>query len=283
MRILLLVTGELERRALPSSLAGIFPTATFEVRKLDGFTNVPAEAAGAPLVESAPDPLLPPKRKPELKLADAMAAWVLGDGAATFDLIVLLDDLEVCNVDDIGAVLARYEAALRHVLGEADAAVRESLRAALRQKASFHLMRPMLEAWFFAEEATLREAGAKSPSAWPYSDDAETFSVHDQAYRSWPHHPPHRGELHPKRYLDFLNQPGRYAETVNARRRTHTGQQALCRVDWHALAQRPGQFGYTRALLHDLATALGASGWPEPEPGVLTRLRAEGGALLRNL
>jgi hypothetical protein len=292
-RVWIICTGKMEFEGLARSLGRVFPAHFEAVAQLDSFTSAQVQL-GAPLQKAPLDPRQVPVDAREVKLAAALVGAILGDKAqAPFDLILVLDDLETCNQHQIDVVTQRFGAAVRFVLERFDAEHGQAtpdrvarLREDLRARASFHLARPMAEAWFFGHPDTLTEAGASRMGEWPCQDDAERFQVDDADYRRWPRYRSHvLGDQHPKDYLTFLCGAGGYREVPRLHQRHQSmpsGRAALEQVDWRALARRPGQFGLTRAMLHDIADALEVQDWPPAglEP---TARMAGGGTILRNL
>lgn len=155
----------------------------------------------------------------------------------------------------------------------------------LATRCSFHLLCPMLEAYFFGETAALTRAGATRPASLDPTRHLEQLRSVDGEFLELPdvpRHPWRRAEraAHPKAYLSFLVDPAdqelvTYRETVG-------GCRALAALDWAQVFRHPPPgIAFAQALFEDLADALGA---PNPFPGTsheLTRRRASG--VLRNL
>ncbi len=270
-RVVLLVTGKTEE-ALGTSLKSIFPHVEFVVPpKRHGFTSYPLPAS--PILKrtghAKQDTLIE-------KLMDGLIAEVepgRRQDQPIPDAVVLVDDLELGNV--------RWpERAIEHVRAAARACMegfpwpsdssRNRAAERLRDRCSFHLMCPMVEAYFFAESAALERAGAKRASAFDAKAvDAEQFFVHDLDFTAPKDHEnknslprwatPYR-QRHPKNYLQFLcdplgTSPRPYLEVDNAQTRS-SGQAALRQLDWAKVFVQGQHVQFVRSLIHDLADAL---------------------------
>jgi hypothetical protein len=253
-RVALIVTGDLEKKSLHLSLVRWFPEVTFELLQLDGFTSCalpeePAFDAGRPsLVE---------------KLAAALIAAVdPGRSGTPADLAFLVDDLELYN-------LASPERAVRHVRaavarqldlrwGNADRRRQSADR--VRARCSFHLLSPMIEAYFFGEPEALLRAGARRPAVFdPLVRDVEAFATDDPSFLAAPDgkHPiwarPDRAR-HPKAYVRFLCDPE--GAIPRAYRETKEGHEALRSLDWPRVLAPEAGARFARSLLLDLAEGL---------------------------
>jgi hypothetical protein len=141
----------------------------------------------------------------------------------------------------------------------------EDRRRFLRERCSFHLLRPMAESLFFGERAALDRAsgGAALPPVQfdSMTRDIEAFETADAAYLAKP-----RGEAcwatenrrrHPKHYLEYLLDPSG-AKGKLYKEREH-GRLALASLDWQAVVSPPAHARMVRALLDDIADMLGVS------------------------
>ncbi len=289
-RVVLLVTGETEL-ALHQSLKQIFPNVEFSVYKRDGFTS--AALPSMPILKEGTTYLE--------KLAEFLVAEVepgRRDQKAP-DVVVLVDDLELCNV-------AQPQRAIEHVRRAVQAHVAahkwpgdvspNHVLERLRERCSFHLFCPMIEAYFFAESAALERAGANRPSLFDATAvDAEQFYVDDPDFttpenrlnqKSLPRWATSDREKHPKRYLQFLcdpsgTSPRPYFEVDKGPGR-RSGQAALRHLDWSKVLATKQHVQFVRSLIHDIADALderdvksqfpGATHpltWPPPANNVL--------------
>ncbi|WP_224364581.1 hypothetical protein [Hyalangium versicolor] len=270
-RVGLIVTGKCEHRGLAESLQRIFPEARFEAlgkQPMDSFTS--ADIRQLP-VSPVPTTLQ--------KFAARIVAEVApGRTDGPLDLVVAIDDLELVNAPHPALVAARVrdavQAHLRSYPGTSEAA-REKVLQRVREKCSFHLLAPMIEAYFFAEPAALVRAGATRPSCVDASAiDLEAFVTDDPDYL---HHPnvPHQQsperkswaipgrDRHPKHYLRFLCDPSdphtrRYTEAK-------TGAEALRHLAWGQVFSHAERVQLARALFEDLADGLKV---PHPFPGI---------------
>jgi hypothetical protein len=253
-RVALIVTGELEKKSLHLSLARFFPKVEFEVLQLDGFTS--RELPDAPAFEEGHPSLVE-------KLAGALIAAVdpgrLGTPA---DLAFLVDDLELYNA-------ATPERAVRHVRAAmllqlearwSKADRRRQSADVVRQRCSFHLLAPMVEAYFFGEPAALERAGAMRPALFdPRGCDVERFTTGDPDFLAPPDgKQPVWAKLgraqHPKHYVRFLCDPE--GNNPRAYRETKHGHEALRSLDWPCVLAPEAHARFARSFLTDLADGL---------------------------
>lgn len=253
-RVALIVTGELEKKSLHLSLARFFPDVEFEVLHLDGFTS--AELPAEPTFDAA---------RPNLveKLVDALIAAVdPGRSGTPADLAFLIDDLELYNV-------ATPERAVHHIRATIPRRLearwnhddrRQRSARLVRERCSFHLLSPMIEAYFFGEPAALVRAGARRPALFDsIACDIEGFATTDADFLAPPDgkHPvwakPDRAR-HPKHYLRFLCDPD--GRSPRAYRETREGHEALKSLDWPGVLGPAAHARFARSLLGDLAEGL---------------------------
>jgi hypothetical protein len=250
-RVALVVTGDLEQRGLAASLARVFPEADFHIEaKLNGFTT-----GTLPNVGAAPIPTLVDK------LAAALVAAVdPGRTGTPSDLAIAIDDLEIANLHQPGVVVATFrDAVTRYVNGKWPSTARQQRAyALLRERASFHLLSPMPEAYFFSDTSALAAAGVSASPQLAPGVDLEDFTVVDAPYLAAPTGSPGWAKSnrarHPKHYLQYLIDP-----TEGLRyRETQQGLAALGRVEWAALSgKHPTHLRLLRSLLLDLSHGLG--------------------------
>lgn len=291
-RIKLIVTGDVERIALTDSLRRWFPERAandpvewLTPRKVSGTTSTPLGAPERGINSSM------------AKLARAMIAE-LWDGSdregRPADLVLAVDDLELANQSQPARVVAQLRAAvdaevLRRSLPDGEAA---DLRRRLQERGSFHLVAPMIEAYFFGERAALTRARV-DPSVTPRlrRADVEDFEADDpdwaptcaaeNAAMAALGHAWWRHERHPKHYLVHLSPKQRpYAETTD-------GVAALSTLDWPHVPADTAASPFIRALFEDLAEWFGVDNplghgacAPETSP---VHLKDRRGLLLRNL
>jgi hypothetical protein len=229
--------------------------------------------------------------------------------AKVLDLVFVLDDLESANRDQPGVVVDSVRAAfLSHVDGyRSDESRYHALRRAVREKVSFHLAVPMIEAWFFGAPQALTQLGVFGDT--PYhirSGDPEDFESTDRAYiaaadtvcSEWCRRRRPRADrpkwvgagqarvFHPKGYLQWLLlEPAeknctRYREGV-------AGTDALAPIAWQRLLGSPSAFLFLRAMVQDLSLGLGQEPSVESWAGQVSHLTAVGATrtdpVLRNL
>ena len=248
MRVKLIVTGDLERRALATSLARAFPTTH------DG---APIEFIRPLKVNCATSSRLPPadgERIPQgiMKLARAMIAETLhGDRGDPADLVVAIDDLELVNRDQPEVVTAWIRRAIDAYFIERAASMttEQRHRAALRERLSFHLLVPMVEAYMFGERETLTRAGvpaADEPRV--LRPDLEDFETDDAAYLESGFAEHAQAERHPKQYLQYLADRGGVLYDDHT-----TGVPALAQMRWSALTRNEQTLAFARSLCEDLS------------------------------
>jgi hypothetical protein len=261
-RVGLIVTGKCEEKGLGDSLGRIFPDATFEVlAQVESFTS-----ADLQMLPESPVPTT-------LQKFAARIVAEVKDG--THDLVVAIDDLEILNAPHPEVVARRVRDAVRVHLDRhpwPSAAARDKAVRRVRENGSFHLLAPMVEAYFFADPAALAHAGAtRSSKVNAAALDLEAFVTDDPDYLAQPD-VPHRQKLkswaiperarHPKHYLRFLCEPAnpytrRYVETEG-------GAAALRELAWKHVFAHAERTRLARALFEDIADRLGV---PHPFPG----------------
>lgn len=295
-RIGILATGMSEIRGLPGALQRLFGHDFFPIteRPDKPFNSFTSDRITNP-TSAAPENVL--------KVVQRVAAEL---DTANADFVVIVDDLELVNLARIAPVLEHMRQAVNaHLtaLRIKDKIVAETLTKAFRERVSFHLAVPMLEAWFFADLETLRPLALnKTPELAP-GGDPEAFETADGAFasedgsacRPWEHLTSYKRKLHkptwmcadrthhPKAYLAWLMKDpsekgcSRYSETDHAVR-------ALENLDWPATLRVPEHCNYLRALIEDLSIALNEPlPWlDDPETPVPTRF-VRGSRVLRNL
>jgi hypothetical protein len=278
-RIGLITTGRCEHRALGPSLRRVFGA--------PGLQLEPSEDGPVYSLTSS-HVRYPPPSSDEPTNADELVASMMAmlDARNGPDFVFAVDDLELPNVATPHHVTRLVSHAVTRYFQRRDRGApthRELERIATR--CSFHLLCPMLEAYFFGETAALERAGATRPAILDPMRHLEQLRSVDGEFLApldVPRHPWRRPEraAHPKAYLSFLVDPAdqelvTYRETVG-------GCRALATLDWaQVFRHTPPEIAFAHALFEDLADAIGA---PNPFPGTshpLTRRRV--GGVLRNL
>lgn len=270
----LITTGECEHRALGSSLQRAFEGAELVVvqpfkRPVPSITSnhlgYPGPASGGTQVD---------------KLVASILATIEQRDAP--DFVFAIDDLELPNVATAHHVTRLVSDAFRRALA---ATPTHQQLARVRERCSFHLLCPMLEAYLFGEPAALMRAGAVRPAQLDATHHLEDFLAADLEFmapgdvREHPWRRPDRAR-HPKRYLSFLVDPDDAGRA--AYKESRDGVRALSTLDWlQVFAYHPPGIGFARALFDDLADALGV---PNPFPGACHPLTVRrSGGTLRNL
>jgi hypothetical protein len=267
----LITTGRCEHRALASSLQRAFAGYDVEFRSL--YAN-PVDSLTSGHVPYPPRPSRAPTLADRLMSRVAAEISTRREGC---DLVYAIDDLELANVETPQNVTRFVRDAALRALGSTPTHL---ALEQFRNRCSFHLLCPMLEAYFYGEQAALTRAGAVRPAILSTACHLEAFRSSDIQYMGPPDEPGHawrtsdRG-AHPKRYLRFLAEPGEYKET-------HGGCDALRELDWaQVFAYQPLGIAFARSLFDDLADALGVA---SPFPGSSHPLTAcKSGGVLRNL
>jgi hypothetical protein len=278
-RIQLIVTGDLEELSLHHSLRGAFSDVDVEFlvpQRTQDFTS--NRLSAYPKSSSTP-----PRAA---KLAAALVAAVHPGrrGGPPPDLVVAVDDLELVNQDQPAHVVDYFARAVRdHVEGSFSAdPVRQRVFADLAERASFHLLAPMVETYFFGEAAALVRAGAdKVPSRFNASDhDVEDFEVDDPPYAAAASIDTKNPRRHPKRYVRFLCDP--LGTVSRPYRETTQGVAALDTLDWPQVLGKAAFARFARSMFQDIedALVLAPTRFPGHDEPVTRR---KGGGLLRNV
>lgn len=258
-RVKLIVTGDLEKLALHTSLEGVFGARRGadvvlwdKPRKIDSGTSYRLSHGAAP-------------SKMMLELARGMLVEVgIGKKGIPADLVIVVDDVELGNLDQEEIIAQHFRAALETELNRYELATRERYRALLREKCSFHLLRPMVESYFFGDPQALYAAGVQSSrSPQLANSDVEFFEVNDPAWlrtcrveniRRAAKDPWWRHECHPKHYLEYLLGLDNtlYEETSG-------GKAALLKIRWPNVSQAATHTPLLRALMEDIADWFGVA------------------------
>lgn len=292
-RVALLVTGKLEHTAFARAFSKLFPSHHFEVlpteREIAAMGRLPTNgfttcALNAQSVINPPGTLL--------DLIGRAAGAALGDRRSdtqAYDLVVIIDDLELCNQHQPQLAVEVVRAAVTKHLDTLQRSRRRTERA-LKDPVSLHFAVPMVESWIFADAGGALRAGVPAGNA-PLlrGRDCEQFHVIDEEYLTddgsacltWHALAGKKRDLnkpiwlkglndranHPKRYLAWLcKEPlerncTSYSETAN-------GAEAVADLDWAmALAQADGM-RFLRSLVLDMVDILGA---PAVDVGVVAQ------------
>jgi hypothetical protein len=312
MRVSLIPTGQAELQGLASALQARYHEHDFvgvadESRGSAGGSRQPY--SGISSYRLGEDRVAHPPES-AVELIGRSVQEALGDrDTRPSDLVVILDDAELANADQPERMVAVMRSAvMRHIESIRVVRTRERTATVLREKVSFHIAMPMLEAWFFADPNALERAGVR-PDAIPRFNedwDPECFDVNDDGYlsalegdcKAWSCLPAEKqrklrpkwlgaGERkkHPKGYLQWLCiEPGdrkctRYSEA-------ECGATALAGIQWDLLLRGPrGRMRFLRAMVEDIDDGLGNEfGSIGPVPTVVTsRSRDLRDCVLRNI
>ena len=314
MKVALLPTGRTEWCGLSMALGQLFPDHEFyclptaaEVESYgdrfpyNGFTSMCLTQAHE---------MNPPETAMELVSRAAQEA--IGErGEETADLVVVIDDVELPNVDQVDRVVAVMRSAvIEHVRRLPNRIrIQERTEESLKSKVSFHLISPMVEAWFFADRNALALAGVPVDANVCFNDetDPEAFITDDANYmvatececvrfaalheaKKKKHRPKWLGsfprEKHPKGYLQWLcRDPD--DQSCTSYSEANGGCSALSGISWNTLLSRPeSQFALLRALVDDLSEGLNSTptvalgGTVSP---LTSRSGAPADAVLRNI
>ena len=283
-QVVLITTGRCEQLALGDSLKRYFPDATFIAPEpRDSFTSTRVRLTAAP----------PPRPGGPLAVVDRLAQAMVamtdpGRNGVPPDLVIAVDDVELVNLDQLEVVTSTLRNAVKRHLDTyawPSARRREQAAERIREHCSFHLMCPMVEAYFFGEPAALTRAGAKRASTVDaMAHDVEDFVTDEAPFLTAPDGTKHWAttdrKKHPKRYLQYLIDP----EGVDAKsyREAEGGRRALSALDWSGVLSVEAHTLLARSLFSDLADALGMD---NPCPGPCHPLTANRSAdrVLRNL
>jgi hypothetical protein len=193
------------------------------------------------------------------------------------DYVVVIDDLELVNRGNERAVLDVVRAAVERAaaLGKWS----DSVRQDVRERASFHLLDPMLEAYFFASPSSLTPIASSLGRVIPHpqlvqgrscerfevsTSDAPFFATPGECPRfrksedrkcPWRATDGQSLAEHPKKYLQYLCRAGAPNGFCTDYRETQEGATALRVLDWAAVFARGAP--YLHALIEDLEAMLG--------------------------
>lgn len=260
VRIKLIVTGDMEKAALHKSLQKFFPNQRDGKQVIWDVPRGPLPCATSNRLRALPPNSSP--SHPMIGLAQAMIdEAIVGKTGQPADLVVVIDDVELGNLDQEAVIAEHFRAAVNEVIQRKnhDSRTEARLRNELQQKCSFHLLRPMVEAYLFGDSVALGLAGVPNGvnPCLVHPTDVEQFESNDalwlpiclaenaqkQENKSW-----WRNELHPKRYLEHLTERGQetYEETKG-------GKDALIALNWTQVPKSQPDVPIVRSLFEDLS------------------------------
>ena len=162
---------------------GSFPPHTFEVRPreqhLDGFTSRDV----AYLAAAGPGPV--PSNLDELA-AELVNSIFAGRRGQRIDFAYVVEDLELCNQHQPDLVLSLFRGAVDSYIGRTWPQQTEARHFEVRERCSYHLFRPMTEAYFFGDAAALQRARATQSPLLPAGLDLEQFRTIDTEFLGLP-------------------------------------------------------------------------------------------------
>ena len=283
--IALIPTGKMEHAALGAALGRLFPDHCFIVRppemNLDGFTSRDV----SPLVAATAGPV--PTSLDELA-KELVNSILPSRRGRSINYAYVVEDLELCNQHQPELVLRIFRDAVEGYIHRTWPQQSAPIFAAIRERCSFHLFRPMTEAYFFGEAAALQRANAVQEAKLPANLDLEHFYTTDPDYLNFPScdritDMPMR-QNHPKAYIHFLCDPTLSNKKLKYRE-SQNGVQALSLLDWEQVLSAPPHCPFLHAFLDDLGAALDS---PLPfvnaaHPDERVRFPGPQNRLLRNL
>lgn len=299
VRIRLIVTGEMERLALASSMCARFPATDVNNAAVEWLPAQKAMGATSHRLRVGGQPTEVMRRLAKTALAELRS----GQGGVPADLVVVVDDLELHNFDQPQLVCEQFRTAISEEAARLDQVRRpmgvgqQPLREIIRERSSFHLLSPMVESYFFGDRAVLQKLGCSGAEMRHMrSTDWEDFWTTDPDYaprcaqkNQEMHAPPlnhhwWQQERHAKHYLEHLitvNAGGSafYEESTN-------GAAALRQLDWPNVPRQTAECPFIRALFSDIADFLGV---PSPlgsggeSPLTYRGPKFKGARTLRNL
>lgn len=259
VRIKLIVTGDMEKLALHESLRRFFPSNRDGEDVTWDLPRRVSCATSHQLKEGHP-----PSR-PMQQLARAMLDEVgIGKTGQPADLVVVIDDVELGNLEREVVVAQHFRLAVNTCLEAHDANTEVRYRNLLRKRCSFHLLKPMVEAYFFGDAAALQTSGvpAGTTPRLVHTTDVEQFETDDPAWLPTCHTensqrqrrstPWWQHERHSKHYLEHLTARGGvfYDETFS-------GRHALKGLSWTQVPKSPADAPIVRSLFEDIADWFG--------------------------
>lgn len=279
-RVALISTGHMEWEGLGPALSRLFPGNQFVAvgpGPFDSMTSCDAQillrkVKTAPAKENNADKLI------QRAAFEAMKS----KRGERFDLVVIVDDLELENVAHPDVVCNVVRSAVDRHLAQAhfDPDLRSRTAKRLRSAVSFHLAKPMIESWIFADSRGPTNAGVPPERVAKLQAglDPEDFATDDPQYDAaneslcacwlalsaakqkrhkvqWVASENERTR-HPKAYMAWLClDPA--AKTCSAYRESHEGVAALSRLNWgEVLGPQHRRMPFLRSLIDDLADGL---------------------------
>ncbi|MCP4123949.1 MAG: hypothetical protein GY751_19550 [Bacteroidetes bacterium] len=181
------------------------------------------------------------------------------------DLVIVIDDVELHNLKQEYIIAEHFRAAIEHIIQDKQYNRREEERCRdrLREKCSFHLLKPMVESYFFGDTNALRNAGVPDTEKpkLVHPTDVEQFETNDPAWlpicreinkkQHWWWY----NERHPKHYLEHLIK--RSSQNKELYEETNQGRKALEDIAWVQVPKCQSDAPFIRSLFEDIADWFG--------------------------
>jgi hypothetical protein len=255
--VALIPTGVMEHRALGHALATVFPDHAFVARPPERHADSFTSRDVAPLATAQAGPV--PTNLDELA-AELVNAIFPGRRGQRIDFAYVVEDLELCNQGQPELVLGLFRDAVDKYIRRTWPQQSDKIYTQVRARCSFHLFRPMTEAYLFGDAAALQRARVSRPHQLPADLDLEHFRTIDQEFLALPAGTsqiadmPDR-EFHPKCYLRYLCDPT-LMDKRKRYRETDQGVAALRALDWSEVLGPLPHCPFLHAFLDDLGEAL---------------------------
>lgn len=257
-RIKLIVTGDMEKLALHTSLQQVFPG------ERDGEEVIWDKPRKSQCVTSHQLQLERSPSHPMRELAKAMIAEAgIGKTGTPADLVIVIDDVELGNLGQETIIATHFRIAVEEELRKYNTATETRYRNIIREKCSFHLLKPMVEAYLFGDPNALRIAGVPTGinHCLVHPSDVEQFQTYDTEWlpacyaenvKKQQNTPWWRHEYHPKHYIEHLTERGQvfYEET-------HHGKNALMQLNWNKVPKCQPDTPIIRSLFEDISDWFG--------------------------
>lgn len=264
--IKLIVTGDSEKKSLHKSLQNCFPTHTANGDLV--VWDVPRKAIHGGSTSHRLSADSPPLAS-MTKLVDEMFAETIASKkpkGSPPDFVIVIDDVELGNVGQeavvVQAFLAAVNAKLALLQAEHSASHFKWIQTRVQECCSFHLLCPMVEAYFFADPATLISEGVTTNNhpLLAHPTDVEQFDASPDPHPDWLAicrakdkeqkiiHPWWETSRHPKHYLTHLLT----ISAAPAYHETTLGARMIEATNWAAVAKTSTDSPIISALLEDI-------------------------------
>jgi hypothetical protein len=203
------------------------------------------------------------------KLVDVMFAEVLASkqpNGTRPDFVIVLDDVELGNVGREDFVVRAFrtavDAKLTTLKGAHSDTEFQEIRTRVQSCCSFHMLCPMVEAYFFADPMTLTSGGvaAGNQPMLVHPTDVEQFDASPDPHPHWQSlcqiknaqqksiNPWWKTERHPKRYLAHLLS----VSAAPAYHETTLGARMIEVTKWTTVSKTPTDSPIISALFEDI-------------------------------